>query len=124
MEGHPMKPRCETKEIPKPWGREILLGKPDRYVLKMLEVKKGCSLSLQFHRKKRETLYFLSGLADMQFGKRNFAAKPGEFVVVEPGTVHRITARKLTKILEASTPELDDVVRLKDDYGRIPAKAH
>jgi mannose-6-phosphate isomerase len=109
--------------VEKPWGYELHWAKTERYVGKVLHVNAGHALSLQYHNKKDETIYLHSGLllfeieVDGQLTKREM--KPGESVHVTPKTVHRMTALEDSDILEVSTPELDDVVRLEDRYGRI-----
>ena len=115
---------AEPEKVEKPWGYELIWAKTERYAGKILFVRAGESLSLQFHRVKDEAWYVLSGRAKLELGA------PGERVLnsevvgagaafhFPPGTVHRITAVEDTTILEVSTPELDDVVRLEDRYGR------
>jgi mannose-6-phosphate isomerase len=109
--------------IEKPWGKEEMLEIGDRYVLKRLTMLKGHRCSLQFHKVKRETIYvltghlcILSGPAKDRLGSRVYA--PGEHVTLEPGLIHRMEAEEDCVYLEASTPEMDDVVRLSDDYNR------
>jgi len=109
--------------VDKPWGYELHWAKTERYVGKVLHVNAGHALSLQYHNEKDETIYLHSGLllfeieVGGQLTKREM--KPGESVHVTPKTVHRMTALEDSDILEVSTPELDDVVRLEDRYGRI-----
>ena len=113
----------EVRRIDKPWGYELVYALTERYCGKILFVRAGEELSLQFHRAKDETLYVQSGRAEFEIGD------PGRQTDVEivgagrsfrlaPGTVHRIRAIEDTTLLEVSTPELDDVVRLEDRYGR------
>lgn len=109
-------------EIPKPWGRELLLSLNDNYAVKILEVKEGGVLSLQYHEKKHETLFVLEGKAEIVHGDHSFVAERGRVIVVPPNTVHRVTAEQFTRIFEVSTPEIDDVVRLEDIYGRQTIK--
>ena len=112
--------------IDKPWGYELHWAKTDRYVGKVLHVKAGHALSLQYHNKKDETMYLYSGkmvLETEQEGQLvRWEMTPGDSVHITPKTVHRITAIEDCDVLEASTPELDDVVRLEDRYGRIEQK--
>jgi mannose-6-phosphate isomerase len=109
--------------VPKPWGYELHWAKTDRYVGKLIHVDKGHALSLQYHNRKDETIYLHSGLLlfEIQEGseliKREM--KPGDRIHVPPPTVHRMTAIEDCDIFEVSTPELDDVVRLEDRYGRV-----
>lgn len=107
---------CHTVE--KPWGREVWWALSDGYAAKRLEVRAGHALSLQFHEKKHETLYFLSGTVRLRLGDMERTVPPGHVAVVPPGTVHRMEAITDAVIFEVSTPHLDDVVRLEDRYGR------
>jgi len=104
----------------KPWGRELLLWSTDTYVVKILCVRAGCRLSLQYHRAKRETLLLGSGraLLEIHLGDEVIQHSLDEAVDVAPGTAHRLVALEDSEIVEVSTTELDDVVRLEDDYGR------
>lgn len=109
--------------IEKPWGREIWYAVTDRYAGKVIEVQAGHALSLQYHRRKQETLYFRSGTGRLRLGDRVIPVEPGLAVTIEPGTVHRVEATTDLEILEVSTPELGDVVRLEDRYGRADGAA-
>ncbi|MFL5952945.1 MAG: cupin [Gaiellaceae bacterium] len=108
----------------KPWGYEIVWAETDRYVGKILFVRAGEQLSLQFHRVKDESWYVQSGRAMIEVGALGKAALgkevvgPGAAFHYVPGTVHRVRALEDTTILEVSTPHLDDIVRLEDRYGR------
>ena len=111
--------------VEKPWGYELWWARTDRYVGKILHVKKGQSLSLQYHNVKDETIMIQSGLllfqtrpAGEEGELRQVEMKPGDVFHITPGTLHRMTALEDCDILEVSTPELDDVVRLEDRYGR------
>ena len=108
--------------VEKPWGYELHWAKTDRYVGKVLHVTAGHALSLQYHNKKDETMYLYSGsllFETEQDGQRvSWTMRPGDSVHISPTTVHRITAVEDCDVLEVSTPELDDVVRLEDRYGR------
>jgi mannose-6-phosphate isomerase-like protein (cupin superfamily) len=108
--------------VEKPWGYELHWARTDRYVGKIIHVNAGHALSLQYHNVKDETIFLWSGrlLFEIQEHDRLVAREmnPGERVHITPGTVHRMTAIEDSDILEASTPELDDVVRLEDRYGR------
>ena len=113
------------KKVEKPWGHEIWWARTERYVGKLLHVRKGESLSLQYHRVKDETVMVQSGR--MLFETRGPAETElkglemtaGQAFHITPGTVHRMTALEDCDIVEVSTPELDDVVRLEDRYGRV-----
>lgn len=111
------------KRVDKPWGYELIWAHTDRYVGKILHVDAGQALSLQYHRQKDETLYLLGGTLDLEVGDddhtlQTITLQPGESLHVWPGRRHRLTARTACDVLEVSTPELDDVVRLADRYGR------
>jgi len=112
------------RRVEKPWGWELIWADTDLYVGKILFVRAGQSLSLQFHREKDESWYVLEGRAELQLGEAGQAVLttevvgPGVAFRLRPGTVHRIRAVEDTTILEVSTPQLDDVVRLEDEYGR------
>ena len=114
----------EPRRVEKPWGWELIWAHADAYVGKILFVKEGESLSLQFHREKDESWYVESGRARLEVGEAGQEALDEEIVTAgscfrfRAGTVHRVTAIEDTTILEVSTPQLDDVVRLEDAYGR------
>lgn len=110
--------------IEKPWGHELLWARTDRYAAKILHVKAGHALSLQYHERKDETLYLLRGTLRFWVGPSPDALEevpfePGQSYHLTPGTVHRMEAVTDVDVLEASTPELDDVVRVQDRYGRV-----
>jgi mannose-6-phosphate isomerase len=111
-----------VNRVDKPWGYEIHWAHTDRYVGKILHIKAGHALSLQYHNLKDETVYVHSGklLYEIEIDGQLTAREmlPGDSIHVTPKTVHRMTAIEDTDVLEASTPELDDVVRLQDRYGR------
>lgn len=109
--------------IVKPWGHELIWAKTDRYVGKILHVRAGEALSLQYHRVKDETIMVLTGRLKFEFFAEGEepsvrALGPGEPFHVAPGLRHRMIAIEDTDVLEVSTPELNDVVRLEDRYGR------
>ena len=112
----------DVKRVEKPWGYELHWAHTDRYVGKVLHVKKGHALSLQYHNVKDETIHVFSGkiLFEIDVDGKLVGREmlPGDSVHVTPKTIHRMTALEDTDVLEASTPELDDVVRLEDRYGR------
>ena len=114
----------ETRKVEKPWGHELIWALTDRYCGKVLFVKAGCALSLQFHNEKDESWLVQSGRAKLELGEvgqtvlNEEVIGPGASFHYQPGTVHRVTAIEDTTILEVSTPHLDDVVRLEDAYGR------
>ncbi len=112
------------KRVEKPWGHEIWWARTERYVGKLLHVRRGESLSLQYHQVKDETILVQSGRllfetrAPHELELRAVELLPGQAFHITPGTVHRMTALEDCDIFEVSTPELDDVVRLEDRYGR------
>jgi mannose-6-phosphate isomerase len=108
--------------VEKPWGYELIWARTDRYVGKILHVKAGHVLSCQYHNRKDETMHVLTGELILRTGTADHLdARPfraGESVHIPAGLVHQIEAVIDTDVLEASTPELDDLVRLSDRYGR------
>jgi len=113
----------QMTRVEKPWGYELHWAKTDRYVGKLIHVNAGHALSLQYHNRKDETIFLWSGrmLFEIKEGDDLVARemKVGESVHITPKTVHRMTAIDDCDIFEVSTPELHDVVRLEDRYGRI-----
>ena len=114
----------DVRRVEKPWGQELIWALSESYCGKVLFVKAGCALSLQFHREKDESWLVQSGRAKLELGDPGQGAL-NELVIAagaafryRPGTVHRVTAIEDTTILEVSTPHLDDIVRLEDLYGR------
>jgi len=115
--------RIETTRVEKPWGYELIWAHTDRYVGKVLHINAGESLSLQYHERKDETIHVLRGQMVFQVGAsesdlEEVALDEGMSFRIQPGTRHRMVAVTDCDLLEASTPELDDVVRLEDRYGR------
>ena len=112
----------DATRVEKPWGYELHWAKTERYVGKVIHVDAGHALSLQYHNVKDETIMLWSGrlLFEIRRGetREEWEMKPGERVHITPKTVHRMTAIDDCDIIEVSTPELDDVVRLEDRYGR------
>jgi mannose-6-phosphate isomerase len=114
----------DPRRVEKPWGWELLWALGEGYAGKILFVREGHSLSLQFHREKDESWYVQAGRAEVEVGAVGDAVLnqevlgPGAALRFRPGTVHRVTALEDTTILEVSTPQLDDIVRLEDLYGR------
>ena len=111
------------KIVEKPWGREIWIALTDRYALKIIEIKKGTRSSLQYHVKKHEHIYVDAGQADVEWENERgemetIHLKPGDVIENKPGRKHRMTAVSDLRLIEVSTPELDDVVRIEDDYRR------
>jgi mannose-6-phosphate isomerase len=114
----------EPRRVDKPWGHEVIWAVTEAYAGKLLFVRAGESLSLQFHREKDESWLVQSGRAKLELGSAGDAMLkeevigPGAAFRFRPGTVHRVTALEDTTIVEVSTNQLDDVVRLEDRYGR------
>jgi mannose-6-phosphate isomerase len=112
------------QQVKKPWGHELIWALTDSYCGKVLFIRAGESLSLQFHRQKDEAWFIQGGRARLELGSENEGVLVDEIIVAgsafhyPPGTMHRVTALEDTTILEVSTPHLDDVVRLDDAYGR------
>jgi quercetin dioxygenase-like cupin family protein len=113
----------DIKIVKKPWGEEVWFAQTENYAGKILRISKGHRYSLQYHNQKRETQYLHSGKIKLTFGDDadNLQEKilnPGEKFECIPPTIHRVEALEDSEIFEVSTPELDDVVKLHDDYGR------
>jgi mannose-6-phosphate isomerase-like protein (cupin superfamily) len=111
------------RRVEKPWGYELVWAEAEQYVGKLLFVRAGQALSLQYHEIKDESWLVQQGRASLELGSvggelATVEIGPGDAFRYPPGTVHRITAIEDTLILEVSTPHLDDVVRLDDRYGR------
>lgn len=120
--GAPASGRVEVVVVPKPWGYERIWARSDRYVGKVLHINAGEELSLQYHNKKDETVHLLTGelVYRVKLGGEleDVKLKKGESFRITPGTVHQMYAVTDCDILEVSTPETDDIVRLSDKYGR------
>ncbi len=113
----------EPRRVEKPWGWELIWAHAEAYVGKLLFVRAGQSLSLQYHEQKDESWLVQEGRAALELGDRGgelttIEIGPGDAFRYPPGTVHRVTAIEDTLVIEVSTPQLDDVVRLEDRYGR------
>ena len=111
------------KIVSKPWGREIWVAHTDKYALKIIEFKKGNRSSLQYHVEKHEHIYVDDGVLEMEWENNNgemetLILKSGDVVENKPGRKHRVKAVEDVRLIEVSTPELDDVVRVEDDYNR------
>lgn len=116
-----------VRRVDKPWGHELVWAHTDRYVGKILHIQAGHKLSLQYHEVKEETLYLQSGTMDLEWFREGDAPEvrrmqPGEVFHVSPRLRHRMTAVTDCDLFEVSTPELGDVVRLEDAYGRKGTK--
>ena len=117
----------DIRRVPKPWGYELIFAKTDRYVGKILHVNKGEALSLQYHEMKEETLFVVRGelrlTIESDGDRREVSLREGEAFHIPPRLIHRMTAVVDTDVAEVSTPELDDVIRLEDRYGRAGTTA-
>lgn len=117
-----MSGRMEVRIVPKPWGHEVIWAHTDRYVGKLLHIKAGHALSVQYHERKDETIFLLRGEMVYRVQEngelRDVRLAEGEAFRNVPGTIHQMEAVTDCDVLEASTPDLDDVVRLSDRYGR------
>ncbi|MCH1430389.1 MAG: cupin domain-containing protein [Chlamydiales bacterium] len=112
------------KVIDKPWGHEELLELNQRYMFKKLFMKQGHCCSLQYHEKKQETVYLLEGKLKLYLGNSADDLEiihmlPGDSITITPGQIHRMEAAEDAYYLESSTPEIDDVVRIEDNYNRV-----
>jgi mannose-6-phosphate isomerase len=112
----------DVRTVPKPWGHETIWAHTERYVGKILHIKAGHELSVQYHNKKDETVYLLSGQLTYRVKNgdtlEDMHLEIGQSFRLTPGTIHQMVAVTDCDVLEVSTPELDDVVRLADKYGR------
>jgi len=124
MPGRPEFGRVDKSKVDKPWGYELRWALTDRYAGKILHVNKGEALSLQYHERKDEYQYVIKGAVDIEIGGPDGALTTrrmtaGDTLHITPGTRHRLTAVEDADIFEVSTPEIDDVVRIEDRYGRV-----
>ncbi len=115
--------RVEASRVEKPWGYELRWAITDRYAGKVLHLNKGEALSLQYHERKDEYQYLITGAVDIELGEPDgpltkHRMQAGDTLHITPGTRHRLTAVEDSDIFEVSTAELDDVVRIQDRYGR------
>lgn len=118
-----IKKSSDLKKIEKPWGYEIWWAKTSNYAGKFIHINKNSRMSLQYHKNKEETIYVMNGILlvweDPQGNDDPISLNPGSIYHVEPGQVHRFGAGGVpAMICEVSTSELDDVIRLADDYKR------
>lgn len=104
--------------VNKPWGKEEILAVQDEYVVKRLYMTRGKRCSLQYHEHKTETVYVLSGVLLLHLDGQVITMLPGDFRTIIPGEIHRMEGGEDAVYLESSTTELEDVVRVEDDYGR------
>jgi mannose-6-phosphate isomerase len=112
------------REVTKPWGGELWFAHTDQYAGKILRVRAGCRLSVQFHKEKDETSFVLSGRVIVSQGESPDALTtrelgPGDSWRNSPRIVHTLEAVVDAEVIEVSTPQLEDVVRLEDRYGRV-----
>ena len=120
----PKSGRAKVTHVPKPWGHETIWAQSERYVGKILHINAGHELSVQYHNRKDETVYLLSGEIVYRVQREgddildDTQLKVGESFRITPGTIHQMVALTDCDVLEVSTAEIDDVVRLSDKYGR------
>ena len=112
-----------TQRVDKPWGHELIWAHTDRYVGKILHIDAGKRLSLQVHEQKDESILVISGRLRLHHGQQGGPIEttelgPGDHRRIPVGMVHRFEAIDTTELIEVSTPELDDVIRIEDDFGR------
>ena len=107
-------------KVDKPWGHEIRWAITEKYLGKILHINAGQQLSLQYHEVKDESIYVLEGTLIVKDKERATILEQGDSMRIQPGTIHRFCAPSSTyvKLIEVSTPEIDDVIRLEDDYNR------
>ena len=122
----PVGGRREPRRVDKPWGYELIWAETSRYVGKLLHIDAGQALSYQYHQVKEETIFVLRGTLSLHVSQddgppRVVELAAGETFHIMPGLRHRFEAKGEVELLEASTTELDDVVRLEDRYGRAGA---
>jgi len=113
----------DIKKVEKPWGYELWWAMTDKYVAKILHINKGESMSYQYHEVKDENIYLYSGKMLLEIEKpggdrEEITMTPGHSIRITPYTKHRMTAVTDCDVLETSTPEVEDVIRLEDKYGR------
>lgn len=115
------------RKVPKPWGYELIFAENERYAGKILHIEAGQMLSLQYHERKDETFYVLKGEVNLTVEEdgqlKEIRLPEGSSYRIEPGTRHRMGADAACDLIEVSSPELDDVVRLEDSYGRAGTTA-
>jgi mannose-6-phosphate isomerase len=124
----PTMSKQSIQRVEKPWGHELIWAKTKDYVGKILHINKGHKLSLQYHRQKEETIIVQSGIMNLVFENEKgemteVLLHPGEAHHIPVGRKHRMVAVETCDVFEVSTPQLDDVVRLEDGYGRVPESA-
>lgn len=119
-----------SRRVDKPWGGEEVFAETERYVGKILTVRAGHALSLQYHRVKDETMRVLEGVCELHLrpspesaDEQRLVLRPGDAQRIPPGVVHRLVAVTDVRLVEVSTPELEDVVRIEDRYGRAGTSA-
>jgi quercetin dioxygenase-like cupin family protein len=111
--------RATDGKVDKPWGYELRWAITDRYLGKILHVNRGEALSLQYHERKDECILLSSGVLDLELDGQVHRLQPGDAAHITPGVRHRMTAVEDCDIFEVSTPEIEDVVRVEDRYGRV-----
>lgn len=107
------------QRIEKPWGYEEILEINENYMVKYLFMKAGHSCSLQYHKEKHETIVVFTGELEILHGNKTTILKAGDYLSIKPTVVHRMSSKEDCLYLEASTSQLDDVIRVEDNYGRV-----
>ena len=110
------------KRIEKPWGYEEIIEETKTHVIKRLVLNPNSQLSLQYHNKKIETMFLVDGLARLELGSDLYIMELMKPYYIKPFSIHRLSSWSGAKVIEVSTTELDDVVRLEDSYGRAPCR--
>lgn len=110
---------ARDNRVEKPWGYELRWAVTNRYLGKVLHIRRGEALSLQYHERKDETIMLMNGSLELELEGTVHRLRPGQTAHIVPGTRHRMVALDDCDIFEVSTPEIEDVVRLEDRYGRV-----
>jgi quercetin dioxygenase-like cupin family protein len=110
---------CNIKVVEKPWGKEEWVAHNKLYTGKIITINQKQNLSEQYHNMKHETIYVLEGKLKVKIGNKETVLDVGKSIVISPKTIHRFSAMDdMVKLFEISTSEVEDVIRLSDDYGR------
>jgi len=109
----------KAKVVEKPWGKEIWIADEPEYGGKIIEIKKGYSTSVHYHKEKKETIYVDKGVLKVRSGSHEFLVREGEGITIEPNTVHQLIAVEDVRLIEVSTQPLDERVRIEDPYANL-----
>ncbi len=107
------------KVVEKPWGKEIWIADEPEYGGKIIEIKKGYSTSVHYHREKKETIYVEKGVLRVRSGPNEFLVREGEAITIEPFTIHQLIAEEDVRLIEVSTQPLNERVRVEDPYANL-----